>query len=76
MVEPAKHEGAECMRFAPIAPLMDAGILEFIEDMAATGHPRPFPHLSAGVNRKTEETNARYSQHFVVDFGRYLKGLD
>ncbi|HDS1362009.1 TPA: site-specific integrase [Stenotrophomonas maltophilia] len=69
-------KGAGCMRIVPIAkPLLDAGFLEFVEDMRATGHPRLFPLLSAGVNRKTGETNARYSQQFVVDFGRYLKSL-
>ncbi|WP_329913665.1 site-specific integrase [Stenotrophomonas sp. SMYL86] len=69
-------KGSGCMRIIPIAkPLLDAGFLEFVEDMKATGHPRLFPLLSAGVNRATGETNARYSQQFVVDFGRYLKGL-
>lgn len=69
-------KGAGCMRIVPIAkPLLDAGFLEFIEDMKATGHPRLFPLLSAGVSRSTGETNARYSQQFVVDFGRYLKSL-
>lgn len=69
-------KGSGCMRVIPIAtPLLDAGFLEFVEDMKATGHPRLFPLLSAGVNRKSGETNARYSQQFVVDFGRYLKSL-
>jgi len=69
-------KGKGCMRVVPIAqPLLDAGFLDFIEDMKATGHPRLFPHLSAGVNRKTGETNARYSQQLGVDFGRYLKAL-
>lgn len=43
--------------------------------VALHGHARALPLLSAGVNRKTGETNARYGQQFVVDFGRYLKGL-
>jgi len=69
-------KGKGSMRVIPIArPLLDAGFLDFVEDMKACGHPRLFPHLSAGVNRKTGETNARYSQQLVVDFGRYLKGL-
>ncbi|MEA9973096.1 site-specific integrase [Xanthomonas campestris pv. raphani] len=69
-------KGAGCMRIIPIAkPLLQAGFLEFVEDMKETGHPRLFPLLSAGVNRTTGETNARYSQQFVVDFGRYLKSL-
>ncbi|TSK01612.1 site-specific integrase [Xanthomonas citri pv. glycines] len=69
-------KGKGCMRIIPIAkPLLEAGFLDFVEDMKDTGHPRLFPHLSAGVNRKTGETNARYSQQLVVDFGRYLKAL-
>ncbi len=69
-------KGAGCMRVVPIAkPLLDAGFLDYLEDIRACGHPRLFPHLSAGVNRKTGETNARYSQQLVVDFGRYLKRL-
>jgi len=69
-------KGAGCMRIVPIAkPLLDAGFLEFVEDMKDTGHSRLFPLLSAGISRSTGETNARYSQQFVVDFGRYLKGL-
>jgi len=69
-------KGAGCMRIVPIAkPLLDAGFLDFVEDMKDTGHSRLFPLLSAGISRSTGETNARYSQQFVVDFGRYLKGL-
>ncbi|MEA0806208.1 site-specific integrase [Xanthomonas campestris pv. campestris] len=69
-------KGVGCMRIIPIAkPLLEAGFLEFVEDMRETGHHRLFPLLSAGVNRATGETNARYSQQFVVDFGRYLKSL-
>ena len=69
-------KGKACQRVIPIAhPLLDAGFLDFVEDIRATGHPRLFPHLSAGVNKRTGETNARYSQSFAVEFGRYLKGL-
>lgn len=64
------------MRMVPIAkPLLDAGALEFGEDMKASGQPRLLPFRSAGVNWKTGETNARYSQQFVVDLGRDLKIL-
>lgn len=69
-------KGKSAVRNIPIPqPLLDAGFLDFLEDMRACGHPRLFPHLSAGVNGKTGETNARYSQGLLNQFGRYLKGL-
>ena len=69
-------KGKGCQRAVPIAPaLIEAGFLDFLSDIKATNHGRLFPHLSAGVNRKTKETNARYSQIPVVEFGRYLKTL-
>lgn len=43
--------------------------------MRRCGHPRLFPHLSAGVNEKTGETNARYSQAVLNQFSTYLKDL-
>jgi len=36
---------------------------------------RLFPLLSAGSNRQTGATNARCSQQFIVNFGRYMKAL-
>lgn len=69
-------KGRGCARMIPIAQaLIDAGFLDYLADAKATGHARLFPHLSAGINRKTGETNARYSHALVVDFGRYLKAL-
>lgn len=69
-------KGKSAVRTLPIPqPLLDAGFLDFVEDMKACGHPRLFPHLSAGVNQKTGDTNARYSQGLLSQFGRYLKDL-
>lgn len=69
-------KGQSAVRTLPIPqPLLDAGFLDFVEDMKACRHPRLFPHLSAGVNQKTGETNARYSQGLLSQFGRYLKDL-
>lgn len=69
-------KGKSAVRRIPIPqPVLDAGLLDFLADMRECGHPRLFPHLSAGVNRKTGETNARYSQALLVQFGRYLKDL-
>lgn len=70
-------KGQGCIRAIPIAPeLIEAGFLHFLADIKQTKHPRLFPHLSAGTNRKTKETNARYSQVAVIEFGRYLKTLE
>lgn len=64
------------IRDIPIAQaLIDAGFLEFVEDMRQCGHPRLFPHLSAGINRQTGDSNARYSQAALNQFSTYLKGL-
>ena len=64
------------MRKVPIhASLIQAGFLDFLADMKACGHPRLFPHLSAGVSTKTGDVNGRYSQAFVNQFAAYLKGL-
>lgn len=69
-------KGKSSIRRLPIAqPLLDAGILDFLKDIQATGCKRIFPHLSAGVNKKTGLTNARYSQNLKVQFGKYLQGL-
>ena len=55
--------------------LLQAGFLDFLADIKASGHPRLFPNLSAGTCRKTGEPNGRYSQGFVNQFAAYLKGL-
>lgn len=69
-------KGAAAVRTFPIPqPLIQAGFLDYIADVKACGHPRLFPHLSAGVSRKTGETNARYSQAMLTQFSRYLKEL-
>lgn len=69
-------KGRAAVRTIPIPqPLLDAGFLDFLADMKECGHPRLFPHLSAGVNKKTGQTNARYSQGLLAQFGVYLKGL-
>ena len=40
------------------------------------GHPRLFPHLSAGINKKTGETNARVSAfHVKYEGGPLFVGL-
>lgn len=69
-------KGRAAVRTIPLHPcLLGAGFLTFVEDMRQFGHPRLFPHLSAGTNRKTGETHARYSRALLNQFGRYLRGL-
>ena len=69
-------KGKAAVRTLPIPqPLLDAGFLAFVEDIRACGHPRLFPHLSAGVRRDTGETNTRYSQGVLSQFSAYMKGL-
>nr|WP_245176483.1 site-specific integrase [Stenotrophomonas maltophilia] len=69
-------KGKAAVRTLPIPqPLLDAGFLAFVEDIRACGHPRLFPHLSAGVRRDNGDTNARYSQGVLNQFSRYMKDL-
>lgn len=71
-------KGASAIRTIPVHPeLLKAGFLEFVDDMRAHKKhtSRLFPHLSAGVNAKTGETNARYSQAVLNQFSTYLKDL-
>ncbi|MCU1118933.1 site-specific integrase [Stenotrophomonas muris] len=69
-------KGKAAVRTIPIPqPLLDAGFLAFVEDIRACGHPRLFPHLSAGVRRDNGDTNARYSQGILNQFSRYMKDL-
>ncbi|KRG51624.1 hypothetical protein ARC23_07865 [Stenotrophomonas beteli] len=57
-------------------------LLAFNTVMTAIGHhhysrkpSRLFPHLTAGLNRKTGESNQRYSQATLNHFSTYLKSL-
>lgn len=69
-------KGETAIRSIPLAdPVLAAGFREFLADLKRHGHRRLFPHLSAGVNRKTGETNARYAAAVQREFGSYLKGL-
>jgi len=69
-------KGASAIRKIPIHPeLLKAGFLDYLADIKAFGHPRLFPHLSAGANRMTGESNAHYGQGLVNQFAAYLKGL-
>jgi integrase len=54
--------------------LLDAGFLEFVQDMKAFGHPRLFPHLRRGMTRGTNELNgAGYGAKLTHEFCVYLR---
>lgn len=64
------------IRFVPLAqPLLDAGFLEFVEDMRATGHPRLFPHLPAGTKKNGKPNGAGYGRQLSRQFSVYVRGF-
>ncbi len=69
-------KGKAAIRTLPVPqPILDAGFLDFVADIRQCGHPRLFPHLSAGENKRTGETNSRYSQAVLSQFSAYMKTL-
>ncbi|WP_340648714.1 site-specific integrase [Pseudoxanthomonas winnipegensis] len=69
-------KGKNAIRTIPLHDqVIEAGFLDFLQDMKAFGHARLFPHLSSGRNRKTGQSNARYSQGLLNQFSDYLKSL-
>lgn len=69
-------KGKSAIRTIPVHPaLLKAGLLDFVADIRACGHPRLFPQLSAGVNKATGRSNARYSQALVIQLSNYFKDL-
>jgi len=74
-------KGRSSIRTVPIAqPLLDAGFLDFLEDAKKIKHARLFPHLPAGVSKKTGEFNGvGYGRELTAQLSRFLKkehGLD
>lgn len=65
------------VRTIPIAqPLLDAGFLDFVDDIRGTKHPRLFPHLGVGRKQKTGEPRSRgYGVKMVDQFSSYTRGL-
>lgn len=63
------------MRIIPIAqPLLDAGLLTFIDEVKAAGLVRLFPQLKAGIDNVTGELNGSgYSIRHIRQFGEYLR---
>jgi integrase len=71
-----KIKNKSSIRFVPLAqPLLDAGFLQFLEDMKAGGHPRLFPHLPAGTRKDGTPNGKGYGRQLSRQFGAYVKGL-
>lgn len=64
------------IRFIPLAkPVLEAGFLQFLDDMRATGHPRLFPHLPAGTRKDGTPNGLGYGRQLSRQFSAYLKGF-
>lgn len=71
-----KIKNKSSIRFVPLAqPLLDAGFLDFVEDMRKTGHPRLFPHLPAGTKKDGAPNGKGYGRQLSRQFGAYVKAL-
>ena len=71
-----KIKNKSSIRFVPLAQrLLDAGFLQFVEDMRASGHPRMFPHLPAGTRKEGTPNGKGYGRQLSRQFGAYVKGL-
>ena len=69
-----KIKNKSSIRFVPLAkPLLDAGFLDFVEDMKATGHPRLFPHLPMGTKEDGTPNGKGYGVQLSKQFGAYAK---
>lgn len=69
-----KIKNKASIRFVPLArPLLDAGFLDFVEDMKATGHPRLFPHLPVGTKEDGTPNGKGYGTQLSKQFGKYVK---
>ena len=66
---------ANSTRTIPIPqPLLDAGFLEFVEDVKTHKHLRLFPNLNASLDKTTGELDGRgYCGAHVAQFGKYLR---
>lgn len=70
----AKSNGS--IRTIPLAkPLLDAGFLDYVEDIRKTGHPRLFPHLKLSRKKDGTPDGHGYSSEVVRTFSRYVRGL-
>ena len=60
-------KGSNSARFVPFAkPLLDAGLLTYVDEVRATGHHRLFPHLKYGDD---------YGDYLGDRFIKYLKDI-
>lgn len=68
-------KGASSIRIVPVAKkLIEAGFLDFMEDVREGGHPRLFPQLKLGINKATGERNGiSYGAPMSQQFASYLR---
>lgn len=68
-------KGKSAIRCLPIPQaVLDAGFLEFVEDVREAGKVRLFPNLTAGT-KVTGETKANYSASFSRQLSGYMADL-
>jgi integrase len=68
-------KGRSAIRCLPIPQaVLDAGFLDFVEDIRAAGRVRLFPNLTAGM-KKNGETKAAYGACFSRQFSDYMADL-
>jgi integrase len=71
-----KIKNKSSIRFVPLAqPLLDAGFLDFVDDMKACGHPRLFPHLPAGTKKDGTPNGKGYGKQLSRQFAAHAKKL-
>lgn len=68
-------KGQSSIRTIPIAqPLLDAGFLDFLEDVREGGHARLFPQLKRGTKKgSTEHNGTSYGASLTRLFSAHLK---
>lgn len=71
-----KIKNKSSIRFVPLAePVLNAGFLDFVEDMRQTGHPRLFPHLPAGTKKDGTPNGKGYGRQLSRQFAAYMKTI-
>lgn len=68
-------KGASSIRIVPVAnQLIEAGFLDFMDDVREGGHPRLFPQLKLGISKATGQRNGvSYGAPLSQQFASYLR---
>lgn len=71
-----KIKNKSSIRFVPLAqPLIEAGFLNFVDDMRAAKEPRLFPQLPAGKRADGTSNGKGFGVQMSKQFGAYVKTL-